>query len=128
MRTFKIVVMTLVVILLVAILSFVSLFIYEDQFIKQEICRESSPDNAFVLILYQVGSPQWSFGSVEAKLVLENANGKKVDEVTFSLANDGAGVFEGNIEKITWLENQVEIIMGECDTTEQFTYVLSCTE
>jgi len=48
-----------------------------------------------------------------------------VDEEKFSLANDGAGIFEGNIKGITWLENQVEIIMGEYDTIQQYTYILS---
>ncbi|MBE6797661.1 MAG: hypothetical protein E7531_04920 [Ruminococcaceae bacterium] len=99
-------------------------------FIKEEIfiTSQTSPDGNYVVSLYQVGSPQWPFGSVDARLVLENANGKKVDKVKFSLANDGAGVFEGNIEKITWKKNQVEIIMGEADTTNQFTYVLMYTD
>ena len=92
------------------------------------ITSQNSPDNNYTVYLYQVGSPQWSFGSVGAKLVLENSNGKTIDEEEFSLANDGAGVFEGNIKEITWLDNQVEIIMGESDTTNQFTYILSFTE
>ena len=60
--------------------------------------------------------------------ILEDANGKKIDEEDFGLANDGAGVFEGNVKEITWMENQVKIIMGESDTTKQFTYILSYTE
>lgn len=98
---------------------------FEEEFF---ITSQKSTDSDYIVSLYQVGSPQWSFGSVEAKLVLENANGKKVDEVKFSLANDGAGVFEGNIEKITWLENQVEIKIGEADTAQQYTYVLEYSE
>ena len=92
------------------------------------ITSQNSPDENYTVLLYQVGSPEWSFGSVGAKLVLENKNGKIVDEVKFALANDGAGVFENNIKSITWMENQVEIIMGESDTTRQFTYVLKYNE
>lgn len=92
------------------------------------IVSHNSPDGNYVVYLYQVGSPQWSFGSVNAKLVLKDNNGKKIDEKEFALSNDGAGVFESNIKEITWLENQVEIIMGESDTTNQFTYILSFTE
>jgi len=92
------------------------------------ITSQNSPDNDYTIYLYQVGSPQWSFGSVNAKLVLENSNGKTVDEEEFALANDGAGVFEGNIKEITWLENRVEIIMGESDTTQQYTYILNYSE
>ncbi len=92
------------------------------------ITSQNSPDGNYTVFLYQAGSPGWPFGSVSAKLVLENSEGKILDEENFGLANDGAGVFEGNIQEITWLENQVEIIMGEADTTQQFTYVLSYTE
>jgi len=92
------------------------------------ITSQNSPDNDYTVYLYQVGSPQWSFGSVGAKLVLKDSNGKVVDEEKFSLANDGAGIFEGNIKEITWLENRVEIIMGESDTTQQYTYILNYSE
>ena len=99
-------------------------------FFEEEILIASanSPDGNYTVHLYQVGSPQWSFGSVNAKLILEDANGKTVDEEHFGLSNDGAGVFEGNIKEITWMDNQVEIIMGESDTTKLYTYVLSYTE
>ena len=92
------------------------------------ITSQNGPDNDYTVYLYQVGSPQWPFGSVNAKLVLKNSNGKTVDEEEFALSNAGAGVFEENIKEITWLDNQVEIIMGESDTTNQFTYILSFTE
>lgn len=92
------------------------------------ITSQNSPDGDYTIYLYQVGSPQWPFGSVNAKLVLEDNNGKKIDEEKFALANDGAGVFEGNIKEITWLENQVQIIMGEADTIQQYTFILSYTQ
>lgn len=89
------------------------------------ITSEDSPDGNYTVSLYQLGSPRWSFGSVDAKLVLTDREGAVIDQVKFGLANDGAGVGAGNIEKITWLDNQVEIIMGESDTTRKFTFVLS---
>ena len=110
MKIFKRILIAFIVIILVSIISFVAIFIYEDQFKKREIYQENSPDGNYTIVLYQVGSPQWSFGSVKAKLVLEDANGKKIDEEDFGLANDGAGVFEGNVKEITWMENQVKII------------------
>lgn len=125
---FKRIVVWLLIIILIAILAFVLILIYEDQFKKREIHQESSLDGNYTVSLYQVGSPQWPFGSVKAKLILNDTNGKKIDEEKFGLANDGVGVFVGNIKKITWMEGQVEIIMGECDTTNQFTYILSYTE
>ena len=112
-------------ILVVIVVCFAGCSIMEEEIL---ITSQNSPDNNYTVYLYQVGSPQWSFGSVGAKLVLENSNGKTVDEEEFSLSNDGAGVFEANVKQITWLDNKVEIIMGESDTTNQFTYILSFTE
>ena len=64
------------------------------------ITSQDSFDGNYAVSLYQVGSPQWSLGSVNAKLVLRDSNGNKIDEENFSLANDGAGVCEENIMKI----------------------------
>ena len=88
------------------------------------ITSHNSPDGNFTIYLYQVGSPQWSFGSVGAKLVLKNSNGKILDEKEFSLANDGAGVYEGNLKSITWLENEVEVLMDADEWPEEY-YVLN---
>lgn len=106
------------------------IFAFSACFLEEKIIvtSQSSPDGNYTVYLYQVGSPQWSSGSVDTELVLKNSNGKIADEVIFSLANDGAGVFEGNIKEITWLENQVEIIMGESDTIQRYTYILSYTK
>lgn len=88
------------------------------------ITSHNSPDGNFSIYLYQVGSPQWSFGSVGAKLVLKNSNGKILDEKEFSLANDGAGVYEGNLKSITWFENEVEVLMDADEWPEEY-YVLN---
>ena len=88
------------------------------------ITSQKSPDGEYTVSLYQIGSPAWSFGSVGAKLILRDRNKKEIDEVDFSLLNDGGSVWEGNIEKVTWLENEVRIIMNESDTTQTYTYIL----
>ncbi len=91
------------------------------------ITSQNSPDGNYSVCLYQVGSPQWSFGSVGAKLVLKNSDGDIVDEKEFSLANDGGGVHEGNLKSITWLENEVEILMDADEWPEEY-YVLNYGE
>lgn len=88
------------------------------------ITSQESPNGDYTVHLYQIGSPGWPFGAVSAKLVLENSEGDTIDKVTFDLANDGGGVYEGNIEEIHWLQENVEIIMGEADTTKQYIYIL----
>jgi hypothetical protein len=110
---------------IVMMMSFSACFFVEEIEEVILITSEDSPDGNYTVSLYQLGSPQWSFGSVDAKLVLTDREGAVIDQVKFGLANDGAGVGAGNIEKITWLDNQVEIIMGESDTTRKFTFVLS---
>lgn len=89
------------------------------------ITSEQSADGNYTLSLYQLGSPRWTFGPVDAKLVLSDRDSAVINEEEFQLFNDGAGVFAGNIQKITWLENRAEILLGESDTTRQFTIILS---
>ena len=91
------------------------------------ITSRNSPDGSYSVYLYQVGSPQWSFGSVGAKLVLKNSNDKVVDEKEFSLANDGAGVYEGNLKSITWLDNEVKILIDADEAPEEY-YILNYSE
>lgn len=88
------------------------------------VSKYYSPNGEYTLRLMQKGEPQWSFGGVEAKLRLEEFEGNKLDEVSFSLANDGGPVEENNIVEITWLEDRVEVLIREFDTTQQYTYVL----
>lgn len=89
------------------------------------IASHNSPDGCYTVQLYQAGSPGWSFGPVGAKLVLQSVDGNVLAEESFSLNNDGGGVHAYNIERITWQDEQVEIVMNESDTTQQYTYVLA---
>lgn len=88
------------------------------------IASQENPDGNYVICLYQVGEPRWSFGPVDAKLVLKDAGGNVLDEESFNLFNDGAGVHEGNLKLITWLGNKVEIIM-DADERPEECYVLN---
>lgn len=89
-----------------------------------EICSHSDENGKYTVVLYQVGSPQWSFGPVKSKLVLKDSSGKVIDEESFSLGNDGAGVYPGNIEEIIWHEDSVVVRMNEADTTRVHNFTL----
>ena len=89
-----------------------------------EICSHSDENGKYTVVLYQVGDPQWSFGPVKAKLVLKDASGKVMDEESFSLGNDGAGVYPGNIEEIIWHGDSVVVRMNEADTTRVYNFTL----
>ena len=97
----------------------------EEIFMTKKNTSQSSPSGGYSLSLYQVGDPEWPFGSVKAKLVLYDTESKIVDETQFELNNDGGGVTSGNIVEVVWLEDHVEIHMKEFDTVNQFTYVLN---
>lgn len=117
---------TVVILLSVMMLCFcVSCSVVEDVTL---ITSQNSPDGDFVVSLYQVGSPQWSFGPVDAKLVLTDSEGQKIDEVNLGLANDGTDVRVDNIVKIIWSGDHVEVQMREFDTAKQYTYILNYSE
>ena len=88
------------------------------------ITSQTSPNGNYKISLYQVGEPTWSFGSVSARLVLENSEGEMMNEERFELANDGTGVGSGNIVAINWEDTQVAVQMKEFDTTKQYAFYL----
>ena len=50
MKIFKRIAIVSVIIVLVVIISFVMIFVYEDQFKKREVYRESEPEGELVLV------------------------------------------------------------------------------
>lgn len=89
------------------------------------ITSQSSSDGNYTVSLYQTGEPQWSFGNVKARLILENSDGQVLDEESFELANDGGNVTAQNITEVIWSESFVEVRMKEFDTIRQYTYILN---
>ena len=96
--------------------------------VQMLITSQTSPAGEYKVLLYQVGEPIWSFGSVTAKLVLEDAEGKVLDTEQFELNNDGGGVDSSNIVSIAWEDIQAAVQMKESDTTKQYTYYLQYGE
>jgi len=85
-----------------------------------------SPDGNYSLSLYQVGSPRWSFGDVQGKLVLYSFDdATQVNEVSFSLSNDGTGVDANNIVEVDWQQTGVRVVLRHFDTAEVTECVLS---
>ncbi len=124
MKKWKIALISLFAILLIAIFSFVSLWIYAEYFEKREVYRENSPDNAHTFVLYQVGSPVWPFGPVKAQIKVLRSNGKCMDNENIIIHNDGAGVYDVNIHEIRWYDTLLEVdCTGEAEGSSA-TYVL----
>ena len=121
MKIFKRILIAFIVIILVSIISFVAIFIYEDQFKKREIYRENSPNSEYEFILYQVGSPSWPFGPVKAQIKVVNSKGKTVDKESILIYNDGAAVYKYNVQEIRWYDTKLEF---DCSGEISATYVL----
>ena len=77
------------------------------------ITSQNSPDGNYSVCLYQVGSPQWSFGSVGAKLVLKKSNGEIVDEKNLTLRNSivGPDINESGIGLLNWFMKNTEHLL-----------------
>lgn len=116
-----------VVFVVLFIISAISACAFEEIFEEEIlISSEKSPNEQYILCLYQIGAPVWSFGPVKAKLVLYDAAGEMLDEESFQLFNDGTNVAADNVVEVIWSDNQVEVRMKEFDTTKQYTYILDC--
>lgn len=126
MRIWKRIWISIAFLMLILMISFVSLFIYEDQFAKREVYRESSSNGEFVFVLYQVGQPGWPFGPVKAEIRVLNEKGKTMDKESIVIHTDGAQLNEFYIDEICWGDNMVEVVCSGEDGTAS--YVLELEE
>lgn len=90
-----------------------------------EICRESSPDGEYEVVLYQVGSTGWFFSPASARLKVLDGKGRTLAKIEFQVNNDGGGVEKKNIEGIRWYESYVEVDIRGWDDGSPTTYTLA---
>lgn len=121
MKIFKRIIISLVILVFIVIISFVSVFIYAEFFEKREVYREVNPNTEYEFILYQVGSPSWSYGPVKAEIKVINSAGKTVDKESILIYNDGGPVFKYNVQEIHWYDTKLEF---DCSGEISATYVL----
>ena len=120
MKVFKRVLISIVLLISILIILFVSLFIYEDQFARKEVYRQSSPNGEFVFVLYQVGQPGWPYGPVKAQIRVLNSKGKTIDKESIVVHTDGAQLNEFCIDEICWKENIIEVICSGEDGSASY--------
>lgn len=90
-----------------------------------EICRESSPDGEYEVVLYQVGSTGWFFSPASARLKVLDGKGRTVAKIEFQINNDGTGVEKKNIQGIRWYDDRVEVDIRGWDDSDPTTYNLA---
>ena len=76
---------------------------------KTELLRETSPDGNYLLIIQELGTPDWPFGADHLKISLYEQNAEPRYRVSFQadVFNDGC---TANYE-IEWLEDSVQIAL-----------------
>lgn len=105
----------------------VGLFVYAEFFEVTPVCSEVSPDQHYTVYLDEIGSPQWPFGPVKARLTVKDPGGKVIDRCTFWLNNDGGCVYDFNLKATLWYPDRVEIVMHGADDRENTVYTLWLT-
>ena len=128
MNVCKRIVMILIGVVFTGVLAVVSLFIYEEQFRKEEVYRESSPDGRYTVVLSQVGSPGWPFGPVKAEIKVLDSDGKTVDRKSVVVHTDGGQLSIYNIETIDWCDDVLKVACVGEDGVAVYTLEYSKTK
>ena len=116
-KPFKIVLLSIFLLIVTAVVVFASLFFYEKYFQVQEVYRVDGPDGRSVFVLCQVGQPDWPFGPVGAQIKTLDAQGKIVDRKSIVVNTDGAQLSKYNVWELNWSEESLEVvIVGEDGT------------
>ncbi len=104
----------LIIFLLISLLA--GYFVYKTEYRKEHLNIYTSPDRECSLEIYQIGEPDWPFGSVKGRMVLKKGI-KTLCIVDFTQHNDGGGVYIEE-DNIFWREDRVGIIVrGEGQET-----------
>ncbi len=112
MKKLKSIFLIVFLILLIVGIAIVATYVYYDQLKKTEVFREYSPNDAFEVVVFQVGSPKWPFGPVKAQIKLYNSNGKIVVKTdAFWVDTDGAPLFDSMIEQVSWHDKVVDMTL-----------------
>ena len=112
----------LVIVLLVLFAAF-GLFIYKIEYARTLI--GTYEDGSRQLLVYEIGEPGFPFGNSHCRLALKQ-DGREVDMIDFSVANDGKRMAPEDFE-VLWLAEGVSVIVhGE--EQEDRTYVLYSQE
>jgi len=100
------------------------LMVYFVVYHESEVCRESSPDGGYELVLCQVGSP-WLFSPVKARLKVLDGKGRTLAKIELQVNNDGTDAEKENIEGIRWYDKRVEVDIRGWDDRDPKTYELA---
>lgn len=109
-----------IVIILIPFLFFVGINIID----KIPRTIDIQKNNTYTIELQAIGSPEWSFGPQDGRIVLKKDN-KIIEKEKFLLQNDGKKMDEYNW-KVSWKNDLVTVtIIGEEQEDETYVFELS---
>ena len=83
---------------------------YRTSYAKTEIETLISTDGKFKLTIYEIGEPDWPFGSTHCRFTLYEQD-KKINKLDFSIRNDGASAHNENFD-VNWEKDYVMIVVS----------------
>lgn len=110
-KTTKIAIIALgtIILLIIIIAGITYKTTYSKTEVKTEVEALISNDNKYKLIIYEIGEPDWPFGSTHCRFVLYN-DGEKVNELNFDIRNDGGRARRENFN-VQWNADNVLIVV-----------------
>ena len=91
--------------ILIIFLILIAIFIYETEYKISEI--ETYEKDQYRLVIYQVGTPSFPYGSGKCRFVL-NKDGKQITKQEIELANDGKWPDSSNFS-VEWKSDSVSV-------------------
>lgn len=113
----------LVVFLIVIIIAGIGTakFVYETDYKKTEIKSSCSDDNSYKLTVYEIGEPDFPFGSAHCRFILLNGK-KEISSTDFEIYNDGGAALESNFD-ISWNSDGAEITVNGEEQKDRIYYI-----
>lgn len=85
---------------------------YKISYAKTEIETLFFNDGRYQLVIYEIGEPDWPFGSTHCRFVLYD-NTKQINTLNFSIRNDGAPAQGENFHTYWGTDNVMTRVSGE---------------
>ena len=111
----------LIIFLICAIIFGVNIagFIYKTDYKKTEI--KSNSHDKYSLTVYEIGEPDFPFGSAHCRFVLRRDK-EKISSTDFEVCNDGGAALESNFD-ISWNSDGAEIIVNAEEQEDCIYYI-----
>ncbi len=97
---------------IITLIALAGYFVYKTEYRKEHLNTYTSSDKVYRLEIYQIGEPDWPFGSVKGRMELKKGI-KTLCGIDFTQHNDGGGVYIEE-DDVVWYSDCITVsIWGE---------------